>query len=47
MPVVPCVKKQGLFDAKVLAAHCVHVDDGEMRTLRTHKAGVAHNPSAT
>ena len=31
MPVVPWVKKQGLFDAKVLAAHCVHVDEGEMR----------------
>ena len=25
MPVVPYVKKQGLFDAKVLAAHCVHI----------------------
>src|SRR5215213_5645134 len=28
MPVVPWVKKHGLFDARVLAAHCVHVDDG-------------------
>ena len=26
MPVIPYVKKQNLFDAKVLAAHCVHVD---------------------
>ena len=34
MPVVPWVKKQGLFDAKVLAAHCVHVDEGEMRALK-------------
>ena len=31
MPVVPWVKKQRLFDARVLAAHCVHVDEGEMR----------------
>jgi 5-methylthioadenosine/S-adenosylhomocysteine deaminase len=46
MPVVPYVKKQNLFDAKVLAAHCVHIDDGEMLTLRHHKAGVAHNPSS-
>jgi 5-methylthioadenosine/S-adenosylhomocysteine deaminase len=46
MPVVPYVKKQGLFDAKVLAAHCVHVDEGEIHTLRHHKAGVAHNPSS-
>jgi 5-methylthioadenosine/S-adenosylhomocysteine deaminase len=46
MPVVPWVKKQGLFDAHVLAAHCVHVDEGEMRTLRNARAGVAHNPSS-
>lgn len=46
MPVVPYVKKQGLFDAKVLAAHCVHIDEGEMRTLLHAGAGVAHNPSS-
>jgi 5-methylthioadenosine/S-adenosylhomocysteine deaminase len=28
MPVVPWVSKQRLFDARVLAAHCVHVDEG-------------------
>ena len=46
MPVIPYVKKQNLFDAKVLAAHCVHVDDGEMHTLLHANAGVAHNPSS-
>src|SRR5438105_5657052 len=46
MPVVPWVKKQGLFDAKVLAAHCVHMDDGEMRALKNFNAGVAHNPTS-
>jgi 5-methylthioadenosine/S-adenosylhomocysteine deaminase len=46
MPVIPYVKKQNLFDAKVLAAHCVHVDDGEILTLFHHGAGVAHNPSS-
>lgn len=46
MPVVPYVKKQNLFDAKVLAAHCVHVDSGEINTLKHHGAGVAHNPSS-
>jgi 5-methylthioadenosine/S-adenosylhomocysteine deaminase len=46
MPVVPWVKKQGLFDAKVLAAHCVHLDDGEMRALKNFGAGVAHNPTS-
>jgi 5-methylthioadenosine/S-adenosylhomocysteine deaminase len=46
MPVVPWVKKQHLFDARVLAAHCVHVDEGEMRTLKDVGAGVAHNPTS-
>jgi 5-methylthioadenosine/S-adenosylhomocysteine deaminase len=46
MPVIPWVKKQGLFDAKVLAAHCVHIDDGEINTLLHAGAGVAHNPSS-
>jgi 5-methylthioadenosine/S-adenosylhomocysteine deaminase len=46
MPVLPYVKKQGLLEAKVLAAHCVHVDEGEIRTLRNARAGVAHNPTS-
>lgn len=46
MPVIPYVKKQGLFEAKVIAAHCVHVDNGEIRTLKNHGAGVSHNPSS-
>jgi 5-methylthioadenosine/S-adenosylhomocysteine deaminase len=46
IPVIPYVKKQGLFDAKVIAAHCVHVDSGEIRTLQHAKAGISHNPSS-
>jgi 5-methylthioadenosine/S-adenosylhomocysteine deaminase len=46
MPVIPYVKKQDIFKAKVLAAHCVHVDAGEIKTLLHHKVGVAHNPSS-
>jgi 5-methylthioadenosine/S-adenosylhomocysteine deaminase len=46
MPVIPYVKKQGLFEAKVLAAHCVHIDVGEMHTLLHAGAGVSHNPSS-
>ncbi len=46
MPVVPYVKKQNLFDAKVLAAHCVHLDKGEINTLVHHHVGVSHNPSS-
>ncbi len=46
MPVIPYMKKHNLFDAKVIAAHCVHIDEGEIRTLLHSKAGVAHNPSS-
>jgi 5-methylthioadenosine/S-adenosylhomocysteine deaminase len=46
MPVVPWVKKQGLFEAKVTAMHCVHLDDGELYTLLHHGVGVVHNPSS-
>jgi 5-methylthioadenosine/S-adenosylhomocysteine deaminase len=46
MPVIPWVKKMGLLEAKVIAAHCVHVDDGEIHTLEHSHTGVAHNPSS-
>ena len=46
MPVIPWVKKQSLLEAKLLAAHCVHVDEGEIHTLKRANAGVAHNPSS-
>jgi 5-methylthioadenosine/S-adenosylhomocysteine deaminase len=46
MPVIPYLKKQGLLDAKVIAAHCVHLDMGEIRTLQHAGAGVSHNPSS-
>jgi 5-methylthioadenosine/S-adenosylhomocysteine deaminase len=46
IPVIPYVKKQGLLEAKIIAAHCVHVDSGEIRTLQHAKAGISHNPSS-
>ncbi len=46
MPVIPYVKKQGLLEAKVIAAHCVHIDMGEIRTLHHAGAGISHNPSS-
>ncbi len=45
-PPVAWVKKQGLFRAQVLGAHCVHVDAGELRDLRQANAGISHNPSS-
>lgn len=46
MPVVPYIKKQGVLEAKVIAAHCVHIDIGEIKTLQHVNAGIAHNPSS-
>lgn len=46
MPVVPYLKKQNLFDAKVLAAHCVHLDEGEIRTMIHYDASAVHCPSS-
>ncbi len=46
MPVVPYIKKLNLLDAKVLAAHCVHIDEGEIRTFQHYNTGVSHNPSS-
>lgn len=46
MPVIPYIKKQSVLEAKVIAAHCVHIDPGEMRTLQHAGAGVSHNPSS-
>lgn len=45
--VVPWVKDTGLFDVRgVIAAHCVHVDEHEMRIMQKQKVSVAHCPSA-
>ncbi len=46
MPVIPYMDQLNLFRAKVIAAHCVHIDPGEIRLLKTKNAGVAHNPSS-
>ena len=44
--VVPWLEQLDLFKAKVIAAHCVHLAETEMRTLHHHRAGVAHCPSS-
>jgi 5-methylthioadenosine/S-adenosylhomocysteine deaminase len=46
LPIIPWVEQEGLFEAKVIAAHCVHVDLGEVRRLGRKGVGVAHNPSS-
>jgi len=44
--VVPWIDRQGLLEAKVTAHHCVHLEEGELRTLRSRGAGISHNPSS-
>ena len=36
----------GLFEHKVVAAHCVHVDNQDMQILKKYNVGVAHNPES-
>jgi 5-methylthioadenosine/S-adenosylhomocysteine deaminase len=45
-PVVPWLKKHGLLATKLIAAHCVHIDEGEIRALAKAGAGAMHNPSS-
>lgn len=44
--VVPWVKDVGVLDVPIIAAHCVHIDEYEMRILHEYGASVAHCPSA-
>lgn len=46
MPVVPYVERFDIFKSKVIAAHCVHIDEREMHTLQKYGVGVAHNPTS-
>jgi 5-methylthioadenosine/S-adenosylhomocysteine deaminase len=36
----------GLLQGKVIAAHCVHVNNEDMHILAQHNVGVAHNPTS-
>jgi 5-methylthioadenosine/S-adenosylhomocysteine deaminase len=44
--VVNRVADLGVFEAKTLAAHCVHVDTEQIRRLQQHSVAVAHNPTS-
>ena len=44
--VVPWVKDQGVLEVPIIAAHCVHIDEHEMRMLKKANGSVAHCPSA-
>ena len=44
--VVNRVADLGVFRAKTIAAHCVHVDTEDIRLLHKHGVAVAHNPTS-
>ena len=46
MPVVPWVAQQDLLKTKLLAAHCVHLNESEMFALKEANVGVAHCPTS-
>jgi 5-methylthioadenosine/S-adenosylhomocysteine deaminase len=46
MPVVPWNARHGLLETKLLAAHCVHLDRGELYDLHKAGAGIAHCPTS-
>ncbi len=43
---VPWMKSTGLLNAKVLAAHCVHVNISDIETLYENDATIAHCPTS-
>jgi len=40
------LEERGVLESKVVAAHCVHVNDEEMHLMARHNVGVAHNPTS-
>ncbi len=46
MPVIPWINKHGILETKLLAAHCVHIDKGEIYDLHKAGAGIAHCPTS-
>jgi cytosine/adenosine deaminase-related metal-dependent hydrolase len=46
MRVVERLDKAGVLGPKTIAAHCVHVDEGEMDLLQSTDTSVVHNPQS-
>lgn len=43
---VAVMQEIGMFERKVLAAHCVHITDEDIEILSDNKVGIAHNPGS-
>jgi len=46
VPPVEALKQHGVLQARVLAAHCVHLTDEDRAILAENGVGVAHNPTS-
>ncbi|MEN6531087.1 MAG: amidohydrolase family protein [Anaerolineaceae bacterium] len=46
LPVVPYIRKFGMLETKLIAAHCIYLDEGEIRSLQHAGVGIAHNPTS-
>lgn len=46
VPVIPYIKRQDMLDVKLIGAHLIHIDEGEIRELAKHGCGGIHNPSS-
>ncbi len=46
MSSVNWIKKNGVLEAKTIAAHCVWIDKNDMRVLKNAGASISHNPAA-
>lgn len=45
-PSVVALERLGVLEAKVVAAHCVHITDQERAVMAAHGAGAVHNPTS-
>ncbi len=45
-PPIEYLDRLGLTEARLIAAHCVHIEPHEIKLLARTSAGVAHNPSS-
>lgn len=43
---VAVLEQTGLFEARVVAAHCVHVSEADLGILQSHAVRVVHNPGS-
>ncbi len=43
---VAVLESNGLFEARVVAAHCVHVTEDDLGILQSHAVHIAHNPGS-